>query len=77
MDFATLAALPDDRIDVLTGALLIAKDEFPSLDIAHEKHRIDAISRRQIKPRSFRSGCSAIADFAATPTITTIHGTLT
>jgi regulator of sirC expression with transglutaminase-like and TPR domain len=44
MDFATLAALPDDRIDVLTGALLIAKDEFPSLDIAHEKHRIDEIA---------------------------------
>jgi len=44
MDFARLAALPDDRIDVLTGALLIAKDEFPSLDIAHEKHRIDEIA---------------------------------
>lgn len=44
MDFATLAALPDDRIDVLTGALLIAKDEFPSLDISHEKERIEAIA---------------------------------
>ncbi len=44
MDFATLAALPDERIDVLTGALLIAKDEFPSLDLCHEKARIDELA---------------------------------
>src|SRR3982750_3639222 len=45
MDFENLALLPDDRIDVLTGALLIAKDEYPSLGIAHERQRIDEIAR--------------------------------
>lgn len=44
MDFASLAALPDERIDVLMGALLIAKDEYPSLDVLHEKRRIDEIA---------------------------------
>ncbi len=44
MDFATLAALPDDRIDALTGALLIAKDEYPSLDLAFERRRLDEIA---------------------------------
>ena len=41
MDFSALAALPDDRIDLLTGALLIAKDEFPGLSPHHERARID------------------------------------
>jgi regulator of sirC expression with transglutaminase-like and TPR domain len=44
MDFANLALLPDDRIDVLTGALLIAKDQYPSLDITHERQRIEEIA---------------------------------
>jgi regulator of sirC expression with transglutaminase-like and TPR domain len=44
MDFSTLAALPDDRIDVLTGALMIAKDEYPSLDFARERDRIDELA---------------------------------
>ena len=44
MDFASLAALPDERIDVLTGALLIAKDEYPHLDVEHEEARIDEIA---------------------------------
>ncbi len=44
MDFADLAALPDDRIDVLTGALLIAKDEYPSLDLGCERRRVDELA---------------------------------
>jgi regulator of sirC expression with transglutaminase-like and TPR domain len=44
MDFSTLAELPDDRIDVLTGALLLAKDEYPALDVAHEMTRIDELA---------------------------------
>jgi len=44
MDFASLAALPDDRMDVLVGALLIAKDEYPALDIPSESSRLDEIA---------------------------------
>jgi regulator of sirC expression with transglutaminase-like and TPR domain len=44
MDFATLAALPDERLDLLTGALLIAKDEYPGLEVSHERARIDALA---------------------------------
>jgi regulator of sirC expression with transglutaminase-like and TPR domain len=44
MDFANLAALPDDRVDVLVGALLIAKDEYPALDVGFESGRLDEIA---------------------------------
>lgn len=44
MDFSSLACLPDERMDVLTGALLIAKDEYPHLDVARERARIDALA---------------------------------
>jgi regulator of sirC expression with transglutaminase-like and TPR domain len=44
MDFTTLARLPNDRIDVLTGALLIAKDEYPALDLDAERERLDELS---------------------------------
>jgi regulator of sirC expression with transglutaminase-like and TPR domain len=33
VDFQTLARLPDERIDVLTGALLIARDAYPTLRV--------------------------------------------
>lgn len=45
MDFATLAGLPDDRIDILAGALLIAKDEYPTLEFDRERRVIDGIAR--------------------------------
>jgi regulator of sirC expression with transglutaminase-like and TPR domain len=44
MDFSSLAALPDDRIDVLQGALLVAKDEYPVLDLERETARIDELA---------------------------------
>jgi regulator of sirC expression with transglutaminase-like and TPR domain len=31
--FEALAALPDDRIDVIRGAALVARDEYPGLDV--------------------------------------------
>ena len=43
-DFATFAALPDERMDVLVGALLIAKDEYAGLDVERERARFDAIA---------------------------------
>jgi regulator of sirC expression with transglutaminase-like and TPR domain len=44
IDFTALAGLPDDRIDLVTGALLIAKDEYPALDLHHERARIDELA---------------------------------
>lgn len=44
VDFASFAALPDERLDVLTGALLIARDEYPGLDIARERARVEALA---------------------------------
>jgi regulator of sirC expression with transglutaminase-like and TPR domain len=44
IDFAAFAALREERMDVLTGALLIAKDEYAGLDIARERARVDDIA---------------------------------
>ncbi|HVU01259.1 MAG TPA: tetratricopeptide repeat protein [Polyangiaceae bacterium] len=44
MDFSTLAALPDERMDVLRGALLVARDEFPTLSLERETARIDELA---------------------------------
>lgn len=44
MDFANFARLPEERMDVLTGTLLVAKDEYPGLDVAREHARVDAIA---------------------------------
>jgi len=43
-DFAAFSALPDERMDVLVGALLIAKDEYAGLDVERERARVDAIA---------------------------------
>lgn len=45
MDFSTLASLPDERIDVLSGVLLIAKDEYPALEMDAVRRGIEAIAR--------------------------------
>jgi regulator of sirC expression with transglutaminase-like and TPR domain len=42
--FEELAALPDDRLDVATGAALIARDVFPHLDVAELLGRFDAMA---------------------------------
>ena len=44
--FARLAAEEDDRIDLLEGALLIAKEEYPDLVLHDEIARVDAVARR-------------------------------
>lgn len=43
-DFSSFAALPEERMDVLVGALLIAKDEYAGLDVARERARVDAMA---------------------------------
>ncbi len=42
--FAALAAAPDERIDVATGALLIAQEEYPRLDVGAHLARLDALA---------------------------------
>ncbi|HEY2407645.1 MAG TPA: transglutaminase-like domain-containing protein [Polyangiaceae bacterium] len=44
MDFKSYAAQTDDQLDLLTGALLIARDAHPELDIAEQTRRLDALA---------------------------------
>lgn len=45
MDFRAYAAQSDDRLDLLTGALLIAKDAYPGLDVEAQIRRIDELAQ--------------------------------
>lgn len=42
--FEELARAPDDRIDVALGAALVAKDEYPQLDVRAMLHRFDDLA---------------------------------
>ncbi len=43
-EFHRLAASPEPSIDLIEGALLVAKDEYPDLDLAACRARIDALA---------------------------------
>ncbi len=43
--WSRLAQLPDGRVDLLDGALLVARDEYPDLDVAHYRALIDGHER--------------------------------
>jgi len=45
MDFRAYAAQPDDELDLLEGALLIARDARPGLDPDHVSRQLDELSR--------------------------------
>jgi len=45
VEFCDYARSSDDRLDLLTGALLIARDAHPGLSIAAEAARIDELAR--------------------------------
>lgn len=40
MEFGDLCQLPDERVDLVVGALLIARDAYPRLDVARQVARI-------------------------------------
>lgn len=61
MDFAAFAALPDDRLDLLCGALLIARDEYPDLDLAAETARVASLCL----PRQASLGARPVAEAVA------------
>lgn len=44
MELAEFAARPDTELDLLTGALLIARDAYPNLDFEAERKRLDALA---------------------------------
>lgn len=45
MEFRDYARSSDDRLDLLTGALLIARDAHPGLDLAEQSARLDELAR--------------------------------
>ncbi len=44
MDFHTYVAQPDEDLDLLTGALLIARDAYPGLDLDAQKRRLGLLA---------------------------------
>jgi regulator of sirC expression with transglutaminase-like and TPR domain len=44
VDFRQYAAQPDDRLELLTGALLIARDAYPSLDFDAQEQKLDDLA---------------------------------
>lgn len=44
MDFGAYASQPDERLDLLQGALLVARDEYPSLDLRAQTARVDELA---------------------------------
>jgi regulator of sirC expression with transglutaminase-like and TPR domain len=45
VEFRDYARSNDDRLDLLTGALLIARDAHPGLDLAEQRARLDELAR--------------------------------
>ena len=66
MDFRQYAARPDDRLDLLTGALLIARDAYPGLDFDAQAERLDQLAeplrKRQIAELPAALQARAIGD---------------
>lgn len=51
MEFRDYARTSDDRLDLLTGALLIARDAHPGLDLGAQRARLDDLARPLAKHR--------------------------
>jgi len=47
--FAAIAALPDDRIDVVEAALWIAAEARPQLDVAHYRNKLVELANRALQ----------------------------
>lgn len=45
MDFGEFAGQPDSQLDVVTGALLVARDAHPTLDVETERERVVSLAR--------------------------------
>ena len=66
MDFRQYAAQPDDRLELLTGALLIARDAYPGLDFDAVEEKLDELAdplrRRHVDELPAALQARAIAD---------------
>jgi regulator of sirC expression with transglutaminase-like and TPR domain len=51
VEFRDYARCSDDRLDLLTGALLIARDAHPGLDLGAQRARLDDLARPLAKHR--------------------------
>ena len=66
MDFRQYAVRPDERLDLLTGALLIARDAYPGLDFQAQEAKLDQLAaplrRRRIEELPAALQARAIGD---------------
>jgi regulator of sirC expression with transglutaminase-like and TPR domain len=44
VDFSEFSSLPDDRLDLLLGTVLIARDSYPLLSFAEQRRRFDELA---------------------------------
>jgi regulator of sirC expression with transglutaminase-like and TPR domain len=51
VDFSEFCALPDDRLDLLFGTVLIARDSYPGLTFAEQSQRFDELAAPLIRER--------------------------
>jgi regulator of sirC expression with transglutaminase-like and TPR domain len=67
VDFSAYAAQPDDELDLLTGAILIAADAYPGLDQGDVLRRMDELaeplSRRNVAALPGRAQARALGDY--------------
>jgi regulator of sirC expression with transglutaminase-like and TPR domain len=66
VEFENYARQSDDRLELLTGALLIAKDAYPALDLVMQARRIDELAtplgQRGLEQRSAAEQARALSD---------------
>jgi len=66
VDFRQYAAQPDDRLELLTGVLLIARDAYPGLDFQAQEDKLDELAaplrRRRIDELPAALQARAIGD---------------
>ncbi len=69
MDFPSYAAQPDHELDLVTGALLIARDAYPDLDVGKQLATLDALAEpleiHDLSQRPSRTQARALADHLA------------
>jgi len=59
-EFLEIATLPEERLDLAAAALLIAKEEYPGLDLPRYAARLDGLAA-SVRPRTERFGGNPFA----------------
>jgi regulator of sirC expression with transglutaminase-like and TPR domain len=67
VDFSEFCALPDDRLDLLFGTVLIARDSYPGLSYAEQSQRLDELAAPLVRERlcelRVTDRCARMADY--------------